>query len=261
MFEIVKKELSSLCSFNFQKATLYNTENSTEFKTNAKCACGSVLNVYSSNDRTQLQWNYEAGDESHEHSKFRRVTAAKAKELFKQVQSDSVHNVHLKQMQDVPDDAECLPADFVSHKSLTNIKSRHSLCKESAINELRKMKYSAEYGNTIKELQTDPFVVTFWTTQQIHLYAQKAAGYIKISIDATGSVVTNNSFLTDIGDSLERKVALPHVFLYLISLKCEDKSIPVGQMLSAQQDSTRISYFFSRWLEDFKKPSEVVVDD
>lgn len=31
-------------------------------------------------------------------------------------------------------------------------------------------------------------------------------------------------------------------------------------MVSAQQDSTRISYFFSRWLEDFKVPKEVTID-
>lgn len=261
LFKTVDKELGSGCVFNFEKATLYDTDNSIEFGTTAKCACGSVLNVNSSNNRTEMQLNFEAGSETHLHTKSRRVTATKAKELFKQLKSDSVHNVYLKQVENLPDDADRLPADFVSQKSLANIKSRHSSCNESAINELRKMKYSAEYGDTIKELQTDPFVVTFWTTQQKFLYSRFAAGYIKISIDATGSVVTNNSLLTDISSSLERKVTLPHVFLYLISLKCEDKSIPVGQMLSAQQDSTRISYFFSRWLEDFKKPSEVVVDD
>lgn len=264
VFKIVTKQLNSKCVFNFEKANLFQTENSTEFETKAKCAeCDGTLHIVSSYDRKEMQLNFEPGTGTHSHTKFRRVTATRAKLLYKNLENHSVNNVYLQQAESLADDADHLPADFVSQKSLENIKTNHSSSNDSAINELRKMKYSVEYDQSIKELQTDPFVVMFWTKQQIHLYAQKSAEYryIGISVDATGSVVTNKSLLTDISDSLDREVTLPHVFLYLISVKCLDKSIPVGQVLSAQQDSTRISYFFDRWMEDFKKPSEVVIDD
>lgn len=35
--------------------------------------------------------------------------------------------------------------------------------------------------------------------------------------------------------------------------------IPVAHMLSAQQDS--ISYFFKRFMQEFKTPSEAIMDD
>lgn len=264
LFKIITAQLNLDCVFNFTKATLYQVENGTEFETQGDCAeANCVMSIMSSENRTQLQLKFQPGSGTHSHTKFRRVTATKANKLFQNLQSDSVNNVFLQQMHTVDDDAERLPADFVSYKSLTNIKSKHSSCNSSAMNELRKMKYSPEFGKTIKELQSDPFVNSFWTQQQLFLYAQKAAeyGYIIISIDATGSVITNSSLLTDISDSLDGSITLPHVFLYLISVKCAGKSVPVGQMLSAQQDSTRITYFFNRWLEDFKRPSEVVIDD
>lgn len=153
---------------------------------------------------------------------------------------------------------------ILCYKSIENIKSNHSRSSSTALNELRRMMYSAEYEGVIKEIASDPFVLLFWTQCQQNCYAQIAAGKGKacVSLDATGSLISNNSLLSDISDSLEREIHLQHVFLYMINVKNENgNSIPVAQMLSAQQDSTRITYFFKRWLVEFKPPAEAVMDD
>lgn len=261
--KLIEDQLKTGCTLNFSKANISHVGNTIEFDTEGKCSdCNSTVHIASSQNRTQLQIQIEKGTKQHSYDKYRRVTATRARNLYGKLQNDTVHNVFHEQTKTIPSDAENLPRDFVREKSLSNIKSRHGLPNETAINELRRLKYSAEYDDIIKEIATDPFCVIFWTKEQVHYYSQVAArgGNICISLDATGSLVTSASLLTDIRHLLEREIQLPHVFLYLISVKCDGKSTPCGQMLSAQQDSHRISYFFQRWLQCFKCPNEVVID-
>lgn len=61
---------------------------------------------------------------------------------------------------------------------------------------------------------------------------------------------------------MEQRINLPHVFLYLISVKTAgEKSVPVAFMLSAQQDYIKIRYFLDRFQQHFAKPKESVMDD
>lgn len=123
------------------------------------------------------------------------------------------------------------------------------------------MKYSPEYHDEIKEIVFDPFFLIFWSQSQKFVYSQiNKRGRTCISMDATGGLVSNDGMLpyTESG----KKISLPHIFLYLICVKNENgKSIPVAQMLSAQQDTKKINYFLERFSEEFQCPDEVVVDD
>lgn len=122
------------------------------------------------------------------------------------------------------------------------------------------MKYDPSYNGAIKEVSTDPFSVLFWSKEQQFYYSQIQNPCI--SVDATGGLISTSGLLSDIKTELKVDVRLPHIFLHLISVKNRDgNSVPVGQMLSAQQDSVKISYFFKRWLSDFSMPVEVVTDD
>lgn len=266
LFDIIVKQTATECILNFSKVSLSKGSGDVyEFDVTATCKeCLGVMKISSSRNRTSISTVFTAGPNEHTHTKSRRITATRANLVYDELKSDTVLNVFHKQTESIPHDADHLPRNFMSYKSIENIKTNHIRSNSSALNELRRMKYSAEYENVIKEIATDPFVLIFWTKAQVHCYAQIAAGKGKacISLDATGSLISNNSLLADISDSLERDIRLPHIFLYLISVKNDDgKSIPVGQMLSAQQDSTRITYFFKRWLESFKKPAEVAIDD
>lgn len=249
------------CSYTFNRADLLNDE----LKMTGTCKeCRGSVYVSSSSNRTELHMEFAKGDGTHSFSTYRRVTSTKSKLLFDKLKTNTVHNVYHEQSKDIADDAEYLPRDFVSEKSLSNIKSKHNLAKGTAIHELRRMKYSGEFGDSIQEIQTDPFCVIFWSKQQKHYYSQllKKVDSPSISLDATGTVVTNNSLLSDIRSELDRDITLQHVFLYLISAKNQGEgSVPVAHMLSAQQDSIRISYFFKRFMQEFKTPSEAIMDD
>lgn len=261
LFEIIKNEIRNDCIYNFKRALLAQNE----FSSEGTCSeCGGKVHVSSSLNRTELQMQFTAGTGSHTHQKFRRMTPYRSKQFLTKLQNKTTYNVYHDQTQGISDDAKHLPRDFVSVKSLENIKYNYNKSKESPINELRIMKYSPEWDDAIKEISVNPFVVTFWSKQQIFFYAQKASekGGPCVSLDATGSVILSNNLTSDIREAVGRDIYTPHVFLYLISIKSMDgNSVPVAQMLSSQQDSTRISYFFDRWCQDFKKPVEVVIDD
>lgn len=94
-------------------------------------------------------------------------------------------------------------------------------------------------------------------------YAQIAKKQeLGISLDAIGGLVAKSSFVKDVKVNDDSGLHFSHIFLYLISLKNNKGiSIPVGQMLSAQQDSLQITYFLQRWLADFKCPKEITIDD
>lgn len=141
------------------------------------------------------------------------------------------------------------PGNYISKKTSVNNKSKHNTSEVSAIDSLRLMKYSAEWDGGIKEFGPDPFNVIFWTKQQSVFYNQLASREkMSISLDATGRVISETSLLANIHKFLEKEPRLPHIFLYVINVKRPNGvCVPVGQMLSAQQDSTKISYFFDRW--------------
>lgn len=112
----------------------------------------------------------------------------------------------------------------------------------------------------MRELSTDPFCVLFWSKEQQYYYSQIPNPCI--SVDATGGLISSSCLLSDIKSELNVDVRLSHIFLHLISVKNPDgNSVPVGQILSAQQDFIRISYFFKRWLMDFSMTTEIVMDD
>lgn len=246
LFKVLALNGVANCPYNFHRGDVKDGE----FSTTALCnECQSSINIKSMYDRTQIQLKMDQKAES-ECTGFRRVTTHKANEIAKQLKSKTVYEVYHQQSQSIPDDATKLPPDFVTQKNISKIKVRHEAVDGTTVYNLRLLKYSTD--GSIKELATDPFVVIFWTKQQMHLYAQ--ASTQEITLDAMDALVKNESLFTDLKCCMPTTPRSPHIFLYLISVKTDAESIPVGQMLSAQQDSIRISYFFDRWLQDFKLP-------
>lgn len=241
------------CVLSFKRAYIVHTE----FSTVGKCKeCKGTVRVESLGERSKLAISVEYGPDPHTNTNFRRLTKTRANEIRAKLEHSSVHNVYMDQAKELSMETANLPRNFVTKKSLENLKT-NSNTQTSAIQALRLLKY--QHPDSIHELATDPLCILFWTKEQKFYYSQLQNQCV--SVDATGGLVKNISLITDINKTLGRDVRLPHIFLYLISVKTPNAaSVPVGQMLSAQQDALRISYFLSRWLEDFGMPAEVVMD-
>lgn len=258
--EIIERETASNCVFTFSKAVIKEHE----FTTQGVCKeCEGNVVVTSSNNRRTFQINITIGPHQHTNTKLCRLTRVKSESIAHELVTKSVNDVYLSQANNISIDVENVPRNFVTKKAIENIKARKNRLEDSAVNVLRQMKYSPDFDGCIKELATDPFCVMFWTKNQQFYYAETRRKYgIDLSIDATGGLILNRSLTSDIQDKLQCKIDLPHIFLYLISLKIPGhKSIPIGQMLSAQQDSLRISYFLDRWTLDFGVLREIVMDE
>lgn len=257
---IVTRATNTQCCFSFNSRDIFGNE----FRAKATCSeCKGTLSVVSSGERTRVCIQIDEGPLPHTFTKRRRLAKDRAQCLLAELDKETVHNVHMKSVNSVSDDAEHLPRDFPNRKSLENLKYRRNTQEDSAINVLRQMKYLPGYSSTIKEICTDPFRTMFWTPSQTFIYFQlKKRQRICLSFDATGGLISRSSILFDIKHRFDKMPEIPHIFLYLMCVKnCDGVSVPVGQMLSSQQDSTTISMFLNRWLDDFSQPDEIVTDD
>lgn len=259
LFSIFVRETKSECCYSFKRVDIIDTE----FKTKAICVeCDGTIFVMSQQNRTKLTVQVTKGDKPHTFSKKRRLAKDKAVALINELKSDTTHNVYVNMVNELNDSLDKLPRDFPNEKALANLKSRNEAKRESAIIELRKMKYLPQYSG-IKEICTDPFRLIFWTRDQIFTFFQlKNRQRVVLSFDATGGLVNRASIMQDISKFFEVTPEVSHIFLYLLCLKNDNGvSIPIGQMLSASQDSVTISFFLQKWIRDFGSPDEIVVDD
>lgn len=162
--EMISKhiETCNVCVFAFTNANLCDEE----FITSAVCTeCKTTLKISSRNERKLVVVSVSVGSGIHTYTKRRRLTNARSVALVGLLEKDTVHNVHNALLNQYGEDIVTLPRDYISEKSLSNLKHR-TFGKNSNINELRNMKYQPEYHNIIKEIGTDPFFTIFWTPSQ-----------------------------------------------------------------------------------------------
>lgn len=260
LFSIIVRETKSECCYSFKRVDIIGSE----FKTRARCTeCNGTLFVMSQQNRSKLMLQIVDGDRPHTFIKKRRLAKDRATDLIVELNDNTVHNVHTKLVNDLDDDLDKLPRDFVDHKSLENLKYRKNTQQHSVITELCKMKYLPQYDSSIKEICCDPFRLIFWSKEQLFSFCQlKKRQRVVLSFDATGGLVSRASIMQDVKQFFETTPEVPHIFLYLLCMKNDiGTSVPVGQMLSAAQDSVTISYFLNKWTNEFCIPDEIIVDD
>lgn len=248
LFSIIVRETKSECCYAFKKVDIIGSE----FSTKVNCAeCLGTVFVNSQQNRSKLMLQIVDSEIPHTFTKKRRLAKERAANLI-----DDLNH-------DMDGDLDKLPRDFVGHKSLQNLKYRSNAKRDSAITELRKMKNLPQYNTTIKEVCCDPFRVMFWSKEQIFCFCQlKKNQRVILSFDATGGLVSRTSLTQDVRKFFETPPEIPHIFLYLICMKNEHGvSVPLGQMISASQDSVKISFFLSKWISEFCSPHEFIVDD
>lgn len=123
-------------------------------------------------------------------------------------------------------------------KPMDGVKRLHSGCCRDMIQQINKV----------------PVAVHYRTPLQTQLYNEACKrSYVKITIDATGRVV-------DKVIHLDGKHSGP-IFLYIIVVNVDGKSIRVGQMLTESHTSQEISSWLSKWLQECPIPREAVSDD
>lgn len=165
LFRIIVRETNSQCIYSFKRCNIA----ADEFRTSGKCKeCEGTIFIQSSCQRTRLSVQILKGNKPHTFNIRRRLAKETAEKLISNLKEDTVHNVHMALVNemDIDSDTENMPRDFVSHKSLENLKYRTNAMTDSAIIELRKMKYLPQYSAAIKEICTDPFRIMFWTKEQ-----------------------------------------------------------------------------------------------
>lgn len=255
LHSIIVEQTGTDCIYQFKRANVVGEE----FISNAVCGeCGDSITATSFGNRKKIMIDIVRGEGKHTYRKRRRLTTARAKTLIPALKADTVYNVHSELVNEYDPESDFVPRDYISHKSLENVKHQHINKRANSLAALRDMKYD-EYSEIIKEIGTDPFFVMFWTPAQKFVYMQNSKkGRSIISIDATGGLISNHQLAAE----LSKKVKLPHIFLYLICLKLHDgKSIPIAQFLSAEHDTTKIKYFLQRFVEEFGQPAEIILDE
>lgn len=261
--EILLSGLDFPCVFSFEKHTVSMGDISTK----ANCECGTSLKLCSRSNLSQLNVKVlHVGTEIHS-EKRRRLTGDRREYFAKKLENNNAYNVlndeALQDEQKTYGRGQRIKTNPT--KNALNIlrcrQRNQNALHESTVSAIRLMKHLPEYDGDIKEFGSDPLHLIFWNKYQQFLYHQiRKKGKVCISIDATGSLISNQSLISDL--KLKHTVTLPHAFLYLIMIKNGDsKSEPIGQFISADQHTRKIVYFLEVWKESFGTPNEITVDD
>lgn len=263
MADILSTNLDFDCVFNFTKHAF----SMGELKTKAYCDCGTSLDLCTCSNLSKLLVKVLSYGSGIHTDKRRRLIGERRMNFADKLKNNNAYNVlNELALEEEKDNSgrELRVRRYPTKNALNILKSRErrkNALHESTVTSIRLMKYLPEYDGDIKEFGTDPLHLIFWNKyQQFFFHQIKKNQRVCVSIDATGSLISTPSLISDL--NLKNNVTLPHVFLYLIMMKNENgKSEPIGQFLSADQHTRKIAYFLDKWKESFATPDEVTIDD
>lgn len=151
-----------------------------------------------------------------------------------------------------------IPANLYNKSVLRKCKqdkkdSRLGITEKCPIISLIELKFS-KYAGSIHLICAVPFIIHYWTPSQLVVYKSYRKSYVRLSIDATGSIVkklkrTNQGILSS------------HIFLYEAVVSTGKFQASITQMLSEKQDTFTIYSWLNSWLMDgVRAPQETVCD-
>lgn len=151
LFKLIVENTDIDCIFNFKKANIEQNE----FSVQTRCIeCQCELAVQSINNRTAVLMKKTKSNLPHSFKAKRRLTRERAVILRSKLQNDSDHNIHRGIVNEIPDDLNHLPRDFVSEKSLHSFKSLGKSNKETCVQEIFKLMSIPKFKNTKYILST-----------------------------------------------------------------------------------------------------------
>lgn len=132
----------------------------------------------------------------------------------------------------------------------TNLK----ILNKCPIQSLLEHKYNSNYCGSIHSISFDPFIVHYWSSNQLVIYTNISKTYRKLFINVTSGLIkklerTSLNLLSD------------DIFLYEFVMSTSFGYIPVAQMISEKYDTLTIFYWISQWMAcGINGPNEVVCD-
>lgn len=111
-----------------------------------------------------------------------------------------------------------------------------------------------QYAGSIHTVCAKPFIVHYWTPCQLVVYKNIRKTYVRLSIDATGSIVKKIK-------RSKRNVLSSHIFLYEAVVSNGAYQTSITQMISEKQDTFTIFSWLTLWMNDgVSAPQESVCD-
>lgn len=112
----------------------------------------------------------------------------------------------------------------------------------------------SSYAGSIHNICADPLIIHYWTPCQLVVYKQLKKSYIRLAIDATGSIVKKLK-------RTKEGILSSHIFLYEAVISNGDYQVSVTQMVSERHDTFTIYSWLMMWLNDgVTAPQETVTD-
>lgn len=111
-----------------------------------------------------------------------------------------------------------------------------------------------QYAGSIHKVCAKPFIVHYWTPCQLVVYKSIRKTYVRLSVDATGSIVKKIKRST-------QNIISSHIFLYEAVVSSGAYQTSVTQMISEKQDMFTIFSWLTLWMNDgVSAPQETVCD-
>lgn len=247
------------CAFDFEN---HHIGKVCYFSTTGFCSeCKSSLSVILVNEPSSGPVYFEAVAEKVifkvPHSGCRRLAGPKRKTIGKELLNQLPKKWQRKQV------ATLTHTDNCSHLyKLTSLQKARADAKNEELGivkglnlfeSLAYLKANNQYGHYIRDIGFDPFYLFFWSQSQIDIHNDvlKHLGN-STSSDSTGSICT----------SIKRPgQKIKHIFLTILMINVEKKSVVTCQMLSEKNDANAIAYWIREFLRSgAEKPLRLVTD-
>ena len=258
--DLVQNVIKSECIFSFKT---YKLRNLTSFSLSIHAYCREckrkLLLQCLSIDSLEFHLILE-GQRKHKHKGTKRfltgtLRAAVAEQLKSKSAEKWRRDFISKNMKFGDDEPYNLYSGEVLRKAKQEEGLKQAMCianiklSRDVIQNVLALKEDSNLVDFIRLFSIDPFIIHYWSNEQILLYKQyvrSLGNSMAVSIDATGSLIKKTG------------ISEKHIFLY--SIVVNHNQMPVGQMISAAHSTHFLTFWLLQWSKDFAIPKTVVCD-